>query len=122
MTNYIKLSDLTYPHTERSIKSENPQTSYPATFPVPEGYAIVFTAPQPTYDAITQFARQLPPLLTVKGTWEEQWEVVNLDADTILLNQTNARKNSVENARTISKRRPAQVLAHFRSFHCRAGW
>lgn len=78
---YIKLSDNSYPHTEASIKAENPQTSYPATFPCPDGYAVVFPVPQPVFDQYTQRCSEAAPSLSVKGTWEQSWVVIDLTGD-----------------------------------------
>lgn len=75
---YIKLSDLSYPHTESSIRAENPQTSYPAAFPVPEDYAFVFATPKPAYDTRIQYVREIDPELTVLDTYEQRWEVCSL--------------------------------------------
>lgn len=83
---YIKLSDQTYPHTERSIRSENPQTSYPAGFPTPEDYEWVFPAPQPAYDPITQYVREIAPVVAATGKYEQQFETVALDAETVAAN------------------------------------
>jgi hypothetical protein len=73
--NYINLQTLTQ-HTESEIKALNPNTSYPTPFPVPEGYAAVFPSPQPTISE-TQLAREIAPLLTTKGHYEQQWEIVD---------------------------------------------
>ena len=90
MTNYIRTNHNAYPHTEASIRSANPQTSFPALFRA-DGYAVVFPAPAPTYDAITQYVREIAPELTVLGHWEQRWEVLALDAGTIATNQAAAQ-------------------------------
>ncbi|OHE77789.1 MAG: hypothetical protein A3F67_08090 [Verrucomicrobia bacterium RIFCSPHIGHO2_12_FULL_41_10] len=74
---YIKLFDLSYPHTERSIRDANPQTSYPALFKA-DGYEWVFPTPQPTYDPITQSVRETAPALSVLNKYEQRWEIVSL--------------------------------------------
>ena len=50
------------------------------------GYDVVFPAPQPTYDPITQGVREVAPEL-VNGHWEQRWEVVVLDAAQVTANQ-----------------------------------
>ena len=72
---YINTQTLTQ-HSEQDIRLLNPNTSYPFPFPTPEGYSVVFPNPQPTLDAATQVAREVTPVLTSKGTWEQSWEVV----------------------------------------------
>ena len=62
--------------TEQGIRDQNPNTSYPNPFLEPEGYAFIFPVPQPAYDAQTQVVREVPPILTPKGHWEQQWEVL----------------------------------------------
>lgn len=64
--------------TEGEIRAAFPRTSFPTPFSPPTGYALVFTAPQPEHDPITQFVREAAPVLTDKGHWEQQWEVVDL--------------------------------------------
>lgn len=72
---YINTQTLTQ-HSEQDIRLLNPNTSYPFPFPTPTGYEVVFTNPQPTLDTATQVAREVTPVLTSKGTWEQTWEVV----------------------------------------------
>ena len=52
-----------------------------------EGWSVVFPTPAPPHDPLTQFTQETPPVLTVKGHWEQQWEVLDLDADTIAAKQ-----------------------------------
>jgi hypothetical protein len=77
MTQYLNLQtqQLT---TESQIRAENPNTSYPQPFPVPDGYALVFDAPQPTYDQYSQIVQQVTPVLTDKGHYEQNWLVLDL--------------------------------------------
>lgn len=83
---YINTETLTQ-CTERDIRAANPNTSFPEPFVAPEGYEVVFPAPQPSHDPITESVREATPVLTDKGHWEQQWEVISLDADTIAANQ-----------------------------------
>lgn len=94
--------------TESEIRAAFPNTSFASPFSPPEGYEVLFPTPQPTYDPIVQMVRETTPVLTSKGHWEQQWEVVDLDADAIAANQAakaaaareaakQARQTAVEN-------------------------
>lgn len=66
--------------SQGELRRRNPNTSLPAqwdqsTFDL-LGVAPVFPAPQPTFDPITQMAREIAPVLTDKGHWEQRWEVI----------------------------------------------
>lgn len=74
-------------YTESEIRAAFPNTSFPAPFSPPDGYAVVFPAPQPAYNPIAQMVRRAQPVLTSKGHWEQSWEVVDLDAEVIAVNQ-----------------------------------
>jgi hypothetical protein len=73
---YINTQTNQYPLSEQDIRLANPNTSYPLPFAPGEPYAVVFPAPQPTHDAVIQTVRQIAPVLTDKGHWEQRWEVV----------------------------------------------
>lgn len=73
---YINTQTNQYPVTERDIRNAYPNTSFSTPFVAPDEYAVVFPAPQPTHDPIIQVAREITPALTVKGHYEQQWEVV----------------------------------------------
>ena len=73
---YINITTFAYPVSERDIRALNPNTSFATPFVAPAEYAFVFPAPQPTHDPITQWAQETAPVLTTKGTWEQQWRVV----------------------------------------------
>ena len=75
--------------TESEIRAAFPNTSFPHPFSPPEGYEVLFAAPQPAYDQITQAVRETTPVLTDKGHWEQKWEVIALDADAIAANQAS---------------------------------
>lgn len=97
--------------TERDIRAAFPNTSFAEPFSPPYGYVWVFPAPQPAYDAITQAVRETAPVLTDKGHWEQQWEVVDLDAETIAANAEAAHKARVPTTLTIRQARRV-LLAH----------
>ena len=77
MTEYIRLVDQQYPLTEYDIRLAHPNTSFPALFEPPEGYAVVFPTPMPAHDTVIQQARKVAPELTDRGWWEQRWEVVS---------------------------------------------
>ena len=64
--------------SESEIRAAFPNTSFGQPFVAPVDYALVFPAPQPTYDPITQRVQVIAPELTALGHWEQRWEVVEL--------------------------------------------
>ncbi len=74
---YINTQTLTQ-HSESEIRSLNPNTSFPYPFVPPTEYALVFPAPQPEHNPVIQSVRETTPVLTVKGHYEQSWEVVEL--------------------------------------------
>ena len=87
---YINIKTKQFNISEQDIKSLYPLTSFTAPFVAPDEYALVFPAPQPTYDPITQAVREITPVLTDKGHWEQQWQVQDLDPETIVKNKEEA--------------------------------
>lgn len=84
----IKLDTQEYPVALQTFRERFPQTSFPQQINYAEwGYGVVFPAPAPAHDPLTQYARELPPILTAKGHWEQQWEILELDAETIAAKQ-----------------------------------
>ena len=82
MANYINTLDNTYPHSETQIRAANPQTSFPAQFRPPEGFEIVFPAPAPTPpNPVIQSVREIAPVLTAKGHYEQAYEIVDTFSD-----------------------------------------
>lgn len=79
--NYINVTTGEYPVTERAIKQLYPNVSFPRPFTPPVEYQYVFDAPKPTHDTVLQMARELAPVLTDKGHYEQQWEVVDIYQD-----------------------------------------
>ena len=75
----IGISEFYARHKQTSF---GPQINY-AEF----GYDVIFPAPPPTFDPITQYARALPAVLTQLGTYQQAWEIVALDAEMIAANQ-----------------------------------
>ena len=74
---YLNTTNLTQ-HSESEIRALFPNTSFPAPFQAPEGYVPVFPSPQPEFNPVTQRAQEITPVLTVKGHYEQQWEVQEL--------------------------------------------
>ncbi len=64
--------------SESDIRAGGPNTSFPVPFVVPEGYTLVFPAPQPDFNPVTQRVQETTPMLTSKGHYEQQWEVQEL--------------------------------------------
>jgi hypothetical protein len=91
MANYINI-ETKNTITESEIRAENPNVSYPQPFPIPEGYAVLFDAPQPTYDKYSETVQQGEPVLTSKGHWEQTWNIIPLEGDAI----TAAQAQKVE--------------------------
>lgn len=86
---YIRLSDNFYPLSEQEIRAAFPNTSFATPFN-PDGYAVVFPVPQPTFDQCSQKCTEQPPVLTVKGTWQQVWLVTDLTGEE--LEAAQARK------------------------------
>ena len=74
---YLHLEILTQ-CTERDIRAAFPNTSFSDPFSPPEGYAWIFPSPQPEHNRVTESVREVTPVLTSKGHWEQRWEVVPL--------------------------------------------
>jgi len=89
--NYINTTTGEYPVTEATIRAASPNTSFPAPFVAPQGYAQVFPAPQPAYNPVTHGVREIAPALTDKGHYEQRWEVFALDQQQADANTAAAR-------------------------------
>lgn len=73
---YINLISNQYPISEQDIRQTFPNTSFATPFQPPEEYAVVFASPQPAYNPVIEYVQEITPVLTVKGTWEQQWQVL----------------------------------------------
>ena len=73
--NYINTATGEYPVSESTIRAAYPNTSFPVPFVAPEGYVFVFPTPQPEFNPVTQRVQETTPVLTIKGHYEQQWEV-----------------------------------------------
>ena len=85
--NYINTITGEYPVSEAQIRLAYANTSFPVPFQAPDEYVLVFQAPQPTFDVLTQSVREVTPVLTNKGHYEQVWEVIALDVEQIEANQ-----------------------------------
>lgn len=74
---YINIKTKQYPISEQEIRRQYSNTSFASPFTPPEEFAVVFPTPQPTFDYITQVARETFPELTHKGIWEQRWEITS---------------------------------------------
>ena len=94
MANYINL-ETKQVSTESEIRSAHPNTSFATPFS-PDGYAVVFDAPQPTYDKYSETVQQGLPVLTSKGHWEQTWSIIQLEGDQLI----DAQAQKVEDEKT----------------------
>lgn len=88
---YINTELGTYPITESQIRAANPNTSFGQPFVAPEPYKVVFPAPAPAYDPLTQYPAEDAPALTAKGHWEQQWLIIDLTEEQIAANAAAAK-------------------------------
>ncbi len=93
---YINTTTGEYPVSEASIRTYYPNTSFPTPFQAPNEYAVVFQAPQPTFDALTQSVRETTPVLTDKGHYEQQWEVYELEPEQVDENLVAAKASLID--------------------------
>lgn len=87
---YFKPSTQTAFATHSEIRTAHPDVSFPSvmTDDTLASHGVYPVAPTTaTHDPITQAVRETSPVLTDKGHWEQQWEVVALDAESIAANQ-----------------------------------
>lgn len=87
---YINTETLEYPLTVDQIKAAQPNTSFPENYAPSAPYAPVLNSPQPSYNAMTQYCREIEPVL-VGDNWMQQWEVVDLDPEQIAYNENQAK-------------------------------
>lgn len=84
-----------YPYNLAQLKQDNPNVSFPSSPSAQTlndfGMHIVVAKGQPEHDRLTQVANELTPAFNeVKAQWEQQWEVVDLDAESAAANQAAA--------------------------------
>lgn len=96
--NYVNKITGEYPVTEAAIRLANPNTSFAIPFLAPEEYAVVFATPAPDHDPIKEMVREVAPVLTEKGHYEQQWEVVALEPEQVAENIVAAKDRLIEAA------------------------
>lgn len=78
--------------SQSELRHRNPDTSFPEIWgpDVLEflGVAVVFPAPKPEFDSISQSVIQGAPVLTDKGHYEQTWTIVDLDPVVVQANKT----------------------------------
>lgn len=106
---YIDITNDRYPISEQDIRNLFPLMSFSqGAFNPPEEYMWVFPTPQPLYDPISQFVREIAPTVSSKNTWEQQWEVIDLDPEQIAVNIEAKRVAAIP--RSVSPRQIKQAL------------
>lgn len=98
---YINTTNKQYPISEAQIRADNPNTSFAQPFVPPEDYAVVFLAPQPAHDLMTESVVEVAPKLSSKGKWEQQWQVVLLTQEQIDANTTAKIKANSDQAKAL---------------------
>lgn len=66
--------------SEGEIRAAFPNTSFAVPFSPPDGYAVLFNSPVPSYDPKTQGYRETTPV-QIDGKWWQAFEVYELDSD-----------------------------------------
>lgn len=94
---YINTETMQYPLTVDQIKAMTPDTSFPDNYAPSAPYEPVSQSPQPTYNTMTQFCREVTPVLT-NGIWMQAWEVVDLDPEQIAYNEEQAKQANKQQA------------------------
>ena len=84
---YIRLSDGLYPVTEREIRLEYPNVSFPELFVPPETYAVVLETPKPQSNQATEGVREIAPTQDAAGNWLRTYEVYALSPEEALATQ-----------------------------------
>jgi hypothetical protein len=81
MANLIKLDTSEYPVSEQEFKQRHKDTSFPPVIQYSEwGYEVVFPVPQPDHTKY-QYCVEVAPEISVKGTWQQVWEVRDMDQE-----------------------------------------
>lgn len=93
---YIDKRTGNYPVTEQQIRLANPNTSFGVPFYPPEDYAVVFPVPRPEHNPITQVVKEVQPVLTDKGHYEQRYVVEALPDDVIAKNQADVLEQKLK--------------------------
>ena len=97
---YINTETLEYPLTVAQIQAMTPNTSFPDNYVPGAPYAPVLNSPQPSYNTMTQYCREITPALE-GGVWMQQWEVVDLDPEQIAYNEEQAKQRNKSQAESL---------------------
>ena len=73
---YININTMQYPISELDIRRDLPSTSFGSPFIPPETYRWIFPAPQPEYNHVTSFIREIAPV-NEYGGYYQKWEIVS---------------------------------------------
>ena len=97
MNLFRKISDGTYPVGEKFIRDTNPTVSFPEVFDnataLEFGYEVVYQVPVPTTKR-WQMVRELAPVKSDKGFWEQKFEVVDMPFNAVMDSNGNEIKSS----------------------------
>lgn len=97
---YINTETLQYPLTVDQIKADQPNTSFPVNYAPSAPYAPVLNSPQPSYNQMTQYCREIEPVL-VGQNWMQQWEVVDLNPEQIAQEEEAAKQANKQQAMSL---------------------
>ena len=97
---YINTETMQYPLTVDQIKAMTPDTSFPDNYAPSAPYEPVLQSPQPTYNTMTQYCREVTPVL-INGVWMQAWEVVDLDPEQIAYNEEQAKQQNKQQAESL---------------------
>jgi hypothetical protein len=97
---YINTETMQYPLTVNQIKAMTPNTSFPDNYAPSAPYEPVLQSPQPTYNTMTQYCREVTPVL-INGVWMQAWEVVDLDPEQIAYNEEQAKQANKTQAESL---------------------
>lgn len=97
---YINRTTGQYPISERDIRAlpQYATRSWPKPFAAPDEHAWVFPKPAPEYDPFAQGVREVDPVLTGLGTYEQAWEVYDLEPEQVEVNIVAVKERLIEAA------------------------
>ena len=103
---YINTQTLDYPIYEADIRRLHPNTSFATPFN-PDGYAVVFSVPMPTFDSYTQRCQEVQPAISTKGNYEQVYTITELTGED--LEAGLARKAQNEAAALVTKQKALET-------------
>lgn len=83
--------------SEGEIRQAFPDTSFAVPFSPPDGYAVLFNSPTPTFDYKTQSYRETTPV-QIDDKWYQAFEVYDLPAEAVAAIQAQ-QEQSVRSTR-----------------------